>query len=400
MSQEPAMPSPHDEDSTLAPEPAPTEHRPIPALVPARMINEVLYCERLCYLEWAQGEFDDNAFTVEGRVVHRRADQPGGDLPPAPAGEREAKPERPAASQDDDDEPAPEPRPYQARSVWLSSERLGITAKIDVVDGEEGGRVIPIEYNRGAAPDLPEGAYLPERAQIAAQALLLRDEGYACDDGAIYFAASRRRVPVVIDDALLQKTLAAAARAREIAARGQIPPPLVDSPKCHGCSLVGICLPDETNLLRRLDGLPADEPEPDSPREELDALLGPDEPDPAGLYGTIDPRAELRRLHPARDDALPVYVQDQGARVSLEGDRLIIAGRKQGRTEAKLPSTSQVSLLGNVQITTQALRALLTRGIPLSFFTTGGGGAGVAARRRGERGAGVLRGVLQDAEGR
>ncbi|APR87010.1 hypothetical protein A7982_12359 [Minicystis rosea] len=37
-----------------------------PELVPARMINEVLYCERLCHLEWAQGEFEDNAFTVEG----------------------------------------------------------------------------------------------------------------------------------------------------------------------------------------------------------------------------------------------------------------------------------------------------------------------------------------------
>ena len=49
-----------------------------PDLVPARMINEALYCERLLYLEWAQGEFADNAFTVEGRVVHKRADQPGG----------------------------------------------------------------------------------------------------------------------------------------------------------------------------------------------------------------------------------------------------------------------------------------------------------------------------------
>src|SRR5262245_66624794 len=56
-----------------------------PELVPARMINEVRYCERLLYLEWAQGEFEDNAFTVEGRSVHRRADKPGGALPPVPA---------------------------------------------------------------------------------------------------------------------------------------------------------------------------------------------------------------------------------------------------------------------------------------------------------------------------
>ncbi len=52
-----------------------------PQLVPARMINEVIYCERLMYLEWAQGEFADNFFTVDGRAVHRRADDPKGALP-------------------------------------------------------------------------------------------------------------------------------------------------------------------------------------------------------------------------------------------------------------------------------------------------------------------------------
>src|SRR5579871_4787578 len=71
-----------------------------PALVPARMINETLYCERLTYLEWVQGEFADNEYTIEGRYAHRRADQPGGTLPePVEA----------------------EERPYRARSVWLSS---------------------------------------------------------------------------------------------------------------------------------------------------------------------------------------------------------------------------------------------------------------------------------------
>lgn len=42
-----------------------------PALVPARMINEVHYCERLMYLEWSQGEFADNAFTVD-QLRHER----------------------------------------------------------------------------------------------------------------------------------------------------------------------------------------------------------------------------------------------------------------------------------------------------------------------------------------
>jgi CRISPR-associated protein Cas1 len=81
---------------------------------------------------------------------------------------------------------------------------------------------------------------------------------------------------------------------------------------------------------------------------------------------------ELRRLHPARDDKLPVYVQEQGARIGLDGERLIVTGRAGDRTDARLANTSQVALLGNVQISTQALRALLERGIALSFFTSGG----------------------------
>ncbi|MFO0762684.1 MAG: CRISPR-associated endonuclease Cas1 [Byssovorax sp.] len=345
-----------------------------PALVPARMINEVLYCERLCYLEWAQGEFEDNVFTVDGRAVHRRADQPGGSLPPLEGGDAAgaAKGRGKKADDVDDEADKPEPRPYEARSVWLSSEKLGITAKIDIVEGEAGGRVLPIEYKRGAVPDLPEQAYPPERAQICAQILLLREHGYTCDEGAIYFAASRRRVPIVADAGLVMMTERAAARAREVVSSAEIPSPLVESPKCHGCSLSGICLPDETNLLRQLTGAPPDEPEEAQGDNPLDALLGPDEADPWGLYGTVAPEVELRRLHPARDDKMPVYVQDQGARVSLEGERLVVVGRKEGRVEARLPNTSQVSVLGNVQVTTQALKALLSRGIPLSFFTTGG----------------------------
>src|SRR5690554_2945572 len=253
----------------------------VPALVPARMINEVIYCERLLYLEWAQGEFADNAFTVEGCAVHKRADQPRGELPPAPAADEggadgsRARAKTSATTDEPDIEELIAERPYEARSLWLSSERLGITAKIDVVEGSESGVVLPIEYKRGAAPDLEEGAYLPERAQVAAQALLLREHGYRCDEGAIYFAKSKRRVPIPITEHLKQTVEVAVARAREVVGRGAPPPPLDDSPKCHGCSLSGICLPDETNLLRGLAG----EPLYDGPEEVRapieDDLSGP-----------------------------------------------------------------------------------------------------------------------------
>lgn len=334
-------------DETAEPEPAPESLRAkalprrnpvdVPALVPARMVNEILYCERLFYLEWVQGEFADNEFTVDGRAVHKRADHAGGRLPEPPAPTSDERDE--GAADEDDGRP-----PYVARSVSLSSERLGLTAKIDVVEGNESGRVVPIEYKRGAAPKVPEGAYLPERAQLCAQVLLLREHGYECDDAALYFAKNKRRVPITIDDELERTTLAAVARARQLAQDGEIPPPLVDSPKCHGCSLVGICLPDEVNLLHKLDERPA--------------------------TNDAEPKA-IRRLHPPRDDRLPVYVQEQGARVGLDGEVLAIKSPDGKVTEARIPGMSQLCLLGNVQLTTQAMKALFDRGVPIAFFTTG-----------------------------
>lgn len=337
-------------------------------MVPARMINEALYCERLMYLEWAQGEFADNEFTVDGRAVHARADVPGGELPPAtsPNAPGVRKRERAGEEEDDEEEEDVGPPPYQARSLWLSSTTLGITAKIDVVEGTDDGVVVPIEYKRGAAPDVAEGAHLPERAQVCAQVLLLREHGYRCDHGEIYFARTRRRVRLEMTEELIAITREAARRARELTANGVVPPPLVDSKRCEGCSLVGICLPDEVNLLRGL-APPEDAPPPES----VNAM---DEFWPVNddtVEGSADGDVVLRRLQPARDDELPLYVQEQGAKISLSGEELIVRSKK-GETRARLPNVSQVSLFGNVQVTTQALRAILERGVSVSLLSTGG----------------------------
>lgn len=291
-----------------------------PELVPARMINEALYCERLMYLEWAQGEFTDNEFTIDGRAVHARADIPGGRLPPPPTSTAAAK-ARVQESRDDDDDEDPDDgsRPYEARSVWLSSVSLGITAKIDVVEGSSEGVVVPIEYKRSAAPDVPDGAHLPERAQLCAQVLLLREHGYQCDHGEIYFARTRRRVRIEMTDELVETTRRAARRAKELTGAGVLPDPLVDSKKCEGCSLVGICLPDEVNLLRGL--APSEDTVEPEPSDALDQFW-PVANDGGGDGG--DQEIVLRRLQPARDDELPLYVQEQGAKITLSGEELIV----------------------------------------------------------------------------
>ena len=45
-----------------------------PPLVPARMVNEYVYCPRLAYLEWVQGEWAESSDTVEGQHAHRRGE--------------------------------------------------------------------------------------------------------------------------------------------------------------------------------------------------------------------------------------------------------------------------------------------------------------------------------------
>ena len=324
-----------------------------PDAVPARMVNEVLYCERLMYLEWAQGEFADNHYTVHGRAVHKRADKPG--KPIRDPASTKASPGAEQDSDSDDEPPATEDLPFTARSVWLSSPALRLTARIDVVEGDAEG-VVPIEYKRGKAPDLPDGAWLPERAQLMAQVLLLREHGYRVERAEIYFAADRSRVPIALTPELEAETRAAIERARELTAAGKIPAPLLDSPKCDGCSLVGICLPDEVNLLSLRD---------------LQESQQPGECDEGPVDAPNDEPPSLRRLYPARDERLPVYVQAHAARIGLSGDCLVIK-TPEGKQEARLPNTSQVTILGNVQITTPAMRALMDRDIPLTLFSYGG----------------------------
>lgn len=282
--------------------------------VPARMVNEFAYCPRLFYLEWVQGQFAHSAETLDGAFAHRRVDQEKGELPG----------------------PGEVDETLHARSVTLSSERLGAIAKLDLIEADD-DRLVPVEYKRGETPSVPEGAWEPERVQVCLQGLILRDNGYESNEGVIYFRGSRQRVNVPFTDRLVTDTERCVQEALAIAESGQIPPPLVDSPKCVGCSLVGICLPDEVHDLAQKK--------------------------PAELS---------RRLIPARDDALPVYVQAQGATVGKRGDVLVVKQKGETVAEARLFETSQLAVFGNVQISSQVVRELCQREVPICYFSTGG----------------------------
>jgi len=300
-----------------------------PDLVPARMLNEYTYCPRLCYMEWVQGEFAHSADTLDGRFQHKRVDRPAGDLP---ARERNGEPPGP---EDEDGQP----ERIHARSVMLSDEELGAIARIDLVE-TDGNRATPVDYKRGTVPDIPGHVYDPERVQLCLQGLLLRANGYESAEGIIYYVGSKRRVHVGFDDSLVKQTLEMLEAARKMAAGGEIPPPLEDSPKCPRCSLVGICLPDEVSFLK-------------------------------GSRYVVRPD-DVRRLMPARDDALPMYVASQGAVVGKSGDTLTVKIKGKTAAKARLLDVSSLSIFGNAQVTAQATRELLERGIPICHFTYGG----------------------------
>lgn len=303
--------------------------RDLPELVPARMLNEFAYCPRLCYIEWVQGEFLDSVDTVDGRFQHRRVDRDSGK-----------------ASEMFET--------FHARSVHLSG--AGITCRIDLLEGE-GGRVTPVDYKRGGAPDIPEGAYEPERVQLCAQCLALRENGFVCDEGIVYFVKSKKRVTIPFDDVLVNRTKDLIAELRTTAERGDMPPPLEHSPKCFRCSLAGICLPDEVTLLKEMEAADAevDEEEEGMNEDEKEATSG-----------------RIRRLLPSRNYAIPVYVVGQGNTVRKKEDRLEIWSREGKLSEPKIREISQLSLFGGVEITTPAMVELMQKGVPVIHYTYGG----------------------------
>ncbi len=104
----------------------------LPDLIPARILNEHVYCPRLAYLEWVDRQFADNADTADGTFVHRVVDR------------ERAKPPDPSdapGAQAEDGEPPP-----SSSAVTVSSERLGLIAKVDLLEARWTAWSVPVEY--------------------------------------------------------------------------------------------------------------------------------------------------------------------------------------------------------------------------------------------------------------
>jgi CRISPR-associated protein Cas1 len=327
-----------------------TRAEPEPQHIPARMLNEFVYCKRLFYYEFVEGVFMDNADTLRGNAIHKKVDSVENGLPSAKSGTAGATLDVPVSGVDaklqDGDT-------IHSRSVQMGSERLKVIAKMDLVESKLDQEdlfstltVCPVDYKAGSPRETKKGNELwdTDKIQLGLQALILRDNGYICNEGIIYYRETRQRVRLEITPDLESWVRKQIGEARETA-KGSIPPPLVDSPKCVRCSLAPVCMPDETGFLAR------------SKAEPETGNLGHG----SGQVGLANSRLidkPVRRLIASRDETRPLYLNTPGLRVGCSGEVLTVKEKDKVIEEVRMRDVSHVGLFGNIQISTQAIQTL------------------------------------------
>lgn len=405
-------------------------------LLPARMLNEFVYCPRLFYYEHVEGVFLHSADTKKGASEHTRVDAGKGALPKpkkkiadtttAASPEDQAESTEPSGDENFPAGPAIEnpqskienAEVIHARSVMLGSETLGVVAKLDLVevtveiasastfvfpspdsDFEAAvpratvRAVCPVEYKAGAPREGDSGRELwdADRMQLGLQILLLRENGYTCHEGVIYYRQTRQRVRFELtaaDEDWIRGGIAAA----RACASGPIPAPLDHSPKCPRCSLAPVCMPDETQFLHQLapdDELPPPEsqlalpgmagdaaPLTESKVAELADALASDEPDwqqlPEPRLPRLAQEGEVRRLITPDVDTKVLYVNTPGVSVTKKGETVVVKEKGESIAEVRMKDLHHVALFGSAQVSTALIQSLCEQEIPVSYFSMGG----------------------------
>ncbi len=188
--------------------------------VPISAIAHWAYCPRRVALIHVEQTFDENVFTIRGRVAHTRADTA----------------------------PATAARGVRIlRALPLVSQTYGLSGKADIVE-LHGDVPLPVEYKLGGLKGRDA------ELQLCAQAFCLEEQfGVAVPKGAVYSHTTRRRRPVVFDAELRANTERAIIATREII-RDQLLPRPVDDARCPRCSLLNACLPSVVAAHSRLRG--------------------------------------------------------------------------------------------------------------------------------------------------
>ncbi len=184
-------------------------------------IEHYSYCPRQCALIHVEQTYDENVYTIRGRLAHERVDSGVG---------------------------SPQRGVLTLRAIPLWSERHGLRGKADLVEWQA-GLPYPVEHKVGRR----HGPHAD--LQLCAQALCLEEMlGVAVPRGAVYYAAVRRRHEVLFDQALRARTEEVIQAVRAQIA-GQTLPPAPNDARCPNCSLHNACLPGVVEQRARLRGL-------------------------------------------------------------------------------------------------------------------------------------------------
>jgi len=204
-------------------------------LLPLSGIQHFLFCRRQWALIHIEQQWKENALTAEGRIMHKRADDPfftetrNGVI--------------------------------TARSVPVASYRLGLSGVCDVVEflPSPPGRGMPEGQGEGGV-QLPnrEGFYLPapveykrgkekrdhsDETQLCAQAMCLEEMlSTRISRGYLFYGETRHRVEIEFTSELRTLVQDMSAEMHNYFSRGYTPK--VKTHKgCRSCSLADICLP-------------------------------------------------------------------------------------------------------------------------------------------------------------
>ena len=194
-----------------------------PEKIPLSALQHWRYCPRQCGLIHLEQVFDDNVHTLRGQAVHAKVDQPGVET-------------------------AKGVRVERALPLW--HDELGLVGKSDVVEFLAGGVPYPVEYKHGSRNKAADIAACDD-LQLAAQGMCLQAmTGKTVNEGALYYATSKRRRVVAITEQLRADVAQTADAIRQMLASGELPPPLVGeqaAKRCKACSLLERCQPQATH---------------------------------------------------------------------------------------------------------------------------------------------------------
>lgn len=185
-------------------------------LIPVSALQHWCYCPRQCALIHVEQVFAENLYTLRGRALHERVDDPGVEVRDGLRVER---------------------------ALPLFHDRLGLSGKADVVEFLADGTPYPVEYKQGSRSKRADIAACDD-VQLTAQGLCLEAMfGKPVEEGALYYASSRRRRIVQFDEGLRRQVEESTRAVRSMLGAGAIPAPRNDE-RCRHCSLRDSCQPE------------------------------------------------------------------------------------------------------------------------------------------------------------